>query len=131
MNQAGAAGAVHTLQLAVAGALRNPAVRAAPGLSVRAPAAPVRRVSSGRVATVAEVAFPMNPVAAAAAVATTVAVAVPADVIALRAAVAPVRHQGYGGGGGGGSSYVETRATHVKNLQGSASPGNGQVIISW
>jgi hypothetical protein len=35
------------------------------------------------------------------------------------------------GGAGGGSSYVEKNATHVKNLQGSASPGNGLIVISW
>jgi hypothetical protein len=38
---------------------------------------------------------------------------------------------GPGGGGGGGSSYVEKGATHVKNLQGAAPPGNGQIVISW
>jgi hypothetical protein len=37
----------------------------------------------------------------------------------------------YGGGGGGGSSYVEKRATHVRNTRGTAAPGNGQVIIAW
>jgi hypothetical protein len=35
------------------------------------------------------------------------------------------------GGGGGGSSYVEKGATHVRNLQGSAPSGNGQIVISW
>jgi hypothetical protein len=41
-------------------------------------------------------------------------------------------YDGYGGGGGGGgSSYVEKGATHVKNLQGAAPPGNGQIVISW
>jgi hypothetical protein len=36
-----------------------------------------------------------------------------------------------GAGGGGGSSYVEKRATHVRDKKGAASPGNGQIIISW
>ena len=34
---------------------------------------------------------------------------------------------GGGGGGGGGSSYVEKGATHVKNVQGAAPSGNGQI----
>jgi hypothetical protein len=38
---------------------------------------------------------------------------------------------GFGGGGGGGSSYVEPQATHVTDKAGAATPGNGQVIISW
>jgi len=38
---------------------------------------------------------------------------------------------GGGGGGGGGSSFIESGATHVKNLHGKAPPGNGQVVISW
>jgi hypothetical protein len=38
---------------------------------------------------------------------------------------------GGGGGGGGGSSYIETSATHVKNLRGAGSSGNGQIVISW
>jgi hypothetical protein len=41
---------------------------------------------------------------------------------------------GGGGGGGGGSSWVEKRATHVKNVQGGANHpggGNGKVVISW
>lgn len=36
-----------------------------------------------------------------------------------------------GGGGGGGSSYVESSATHVKNLSGAAPSGNGKIVISW
>jgi hypothetical protein len=35
------------------------------------------------------------------------------------------------GGGGGGSSYVESSATHVKDLRGAARSGNGKIIISW
>lgn len=34
-------------------------------------------------------------------------------------------------GGGGGSSYIEAAATHVKNKQGTAETGNGQIVISW
>jgi Glycine rich protein len=36
-----------------------------------------------------------------------------------------------GGGGAGGSSYVEPAATRVKNIQGGAAEGNGQIVISW
>jgi hypothetical protein len=36
-----------------------------------------------------------------------------------------------GGGGGGGSSYVEPGASNVKDKKGGASPGNGQVVITW
>lgn len=36
-----------------------------------------------------------------------------------------------GGGGGGGSSYVESSATHVKDLRGAAPSGNGKIVISW
>jgi len=42
-----------------------------------------------------------------------------------------VPYCGVGGGGGGGSSYVEKRATHVTNSQGTARPGNGKVTIYW
>jgi hypothetical protein len=38
---------------------------------------------------------------------------------------------GSGAGGGGGSSFVEKSATRVKNVQGGAPAGNGQVVISW
>jgi hypothetical protein len=38
---------------------------------------------------------------------------------------------GGGGGGGGASSFVERSATHVKNKQGAAPSGNGQIVISW
>jgi hypothetical protein len=38
---------------------------------------------------------------------------------------------GGGGGGGGASSFIETNATHVKNLQGAAPSGNGKIVISW
>jgi hypothetical protein len=38
---------------------------------------------------------------------------------------------GSGGGGGGGSSFIEKGATHVKNLQGRGTPGNGKIVISW
>ncbi|MGA2760141.1 MAG: glycine-rich protein [Candidatus Cybelea sp.] len=38
---------------------------------------------------------------------------------------------GSGGGGGGGSSYVEPGATNAKDQKGAASPGDGQIVISW
>jgi hypothetical protein len=38
---------------------------------------------------------------------------------------------GGGGGGGGGSSYVEPGATHVKDIRGAGSSGDGQIVISW
>jgi hypothetical protein len=38
---------------------------------------------------------------------------------------------GGGGGGGGGSSFIERSATHVKNIRGGASAGNGKIVISW
>jgi hypothetical protein len=43
----------------------------------------------------------------------------------------PSTQSGAGGGGAGGSSYIEKRATHVKNIQGGAPPGNGRIVISW
>jgi hypothetical protein len=33
--------------------------------------------------------------------------------------------------GGGGSSFIENAAVHLKNAQGGAAPGNGQIVISW
>jgi len=38
---------------------------------------------------------------------------------------------GAGGGGGGGSSFIEKDAVRLKNVQGGAPPGDGQVIIKW
>jgi hypothetical protein len=38
---------------------------------------------------------------------------------------------GSGGGGGGGSSYIEKSATHVKNLQGGGTAGNGKIVLTW
>jgi hypothetical protein len=41
-------------------------------------------------------------------------------------------YYGGGGGGGGGSSYIESTAREIKNVQGSkGATGNGLVIISW
>jgi hypothetical protein len=38
---------------------------------------------------------------------------------------------GGGGGGGGGSSYIESSAKVLRNRQGAAPAGNGEIIISW
>ncbi len=38
---------------------------------------------------------------------------------------------GGGGGGGGGSSFIRRHAHHVRDLQGAAPAGNGQIVISW